>query len=421
MLKNKTKIIAIFLILVLLFSATFVLADNETNDNEIMPISTDTDNDIDTDNDADTDTDEISDSIEESVDNTTLQEDNYKKSDVYLTGDNITIDYIVDGNLFVCANTVTINSQIGGDAFILAKNLIINEQAYVFSNLFTISESIEIKGVVYDVYALAKNLTLSNGYIYRDIKTSCDTLTINGTIGRNAFVNCASMNFNSEESANGVIYGNLNYTSNSEISIPENIVSGSVNYTPTKLSAEKSVQNIISDYILDLGCFLVFVIIIWLICLWLTPKFLENTYSYVGKKSLKILGYGLLTLIAIPIACVILILLELTSSISLLLLALYIIAIVLSKSLFTITANNYLCSKLKINRNSGIFGMLIVSGIIIWVLTQIPYIGGFISFIITVLGLGILIFSVLPKKTSKNNLNSKKDIKKSEDSNNSEK
>lgn len=411
MLKNKTKIVAIFLILVLLFSTTFVLANNETNDNELMPISTDTD----------TDNNEISNSIEESVDNTTIQEDNYKKSDVYLTGDNITIDYIVDGNLLVCANTVTINSQIGGDAFIFAKKLIINEKGYIFSNLFTISESIEIQGVVYDVYALAKNLTLSNGYIYRDIKTSCDTLTINGTVGRNAFVNCTNMNFNTEELANGVIYGNLNYTSNSEISIPENIVSGSVNYTPTKLSAEKSVQNIISDYILDLGCFLVFVIIIWLICLWLTPKFLENTYSYVGKKSLKILGYGLLTLIAIPIACIILILLELTSSFSLLLLALYIIAIVLSKSLFTITANNYLCSKLKINKNSGIFGMLIVSGIIIWVLTQIPYIGGFISFIITILGLGILISSILPKKTSKNNLDSKKDIKKSEDSNTTEK
>lgn len=415
MLRNKTKIIAIFLILVLLLSTTFVLADNDTKDNEIMPISTDTDTD------ADNDTDEISDSIEESVDNTTLQEDNYKKSDVYLTGDNITIDYIVDGNLFVCANTVTINSQIGGDAFILAKNLIINEQAYVFSNLFTISESIEIKGVVYDVYALAKNLTLSNGYIYRDIKTSCDTLTINGTIGRNAFVNCASMNFNSEESANGVIYGNLNYTSKSEISIPENIVSGSVNYTPTKLSPEKSVPNIISDYILDLGCFVVFVIIIWLICLWIAPKFLENTYSYVGKKSLKILGYGLLTLIVIPIACIILVLLELTSSISLLLLALYIIAIVLSKSLFTITANNYLCSKLKINKNSGIFGMLIVSGIIIWVLTQIPYVGAFISFMITVLGLGILITSILPKRISKDTLNTKKDIKTSDNSNTTEK
>lgn len=102
MFKNKTKIIAFFLVLFLLFSSTFVFADDEVSqDNEIMPISDE--------------------SVENAVENTKTQEDSYKKSDVYLTGDNITIDYIVDGNLFVVADTVTINSQIGGDAFICAK------------------------------------------------------------------------------------------------------------------------------------------------------------------------------------------------------------------------------------------------------------------------------------------------------------
>lgn len=387
MLKNKTKIIAVFLVLILLFSTTSVLADNETSDSEPMPIS------------ADISTDEIEDSVENMTSNVQAQEDSYKKSDVYLTGDNITIDYIIDGNLFVCANTVTINSQIGGDAFILAKNVIINEEGYVFSNLFTIAESVEIKGVIYDAFALSKNFTLSGGYVYRDLKLSCDTLNVNGAVGRNAFVDCATINFNTDQNNNGIIYGDLNYTSNSEISIPENVVSGSVNYSNTKSLENKSVGSIIADYILDLGEFLVFVLIIWLICLVLAPKFLTNTNKYVGKKTLRILGYGLLSLIVIPIACIILILLQLTSVFSLFLLALYILAIVISKSLFTITANNYVCSKLKINKNSGIFGMLIVSGIVIWVITQIPYIGTLISFVITVLGLGILVASMLPKKS----------------------
>lgn len=390
--KNKTKIIAIFLTLILLFSTTFVFADNETSDNEIMPISTDTS------------TDEVEDSVENITSNVQAQEDNYKKSDVYLAGDNITIDYIVDGNLFVFADTVTISSQIGGDAFIFAKNVIIGEEGYVFSNLFTIAESVEIKGVVYDAFALSKNFTISDGYVYRDLKVACDTLNVNGAVGRNAFVDCASINFNTDKSNNGIIYGDLNYTSDSEISIPENVVSGSVNYNDAKLLENKSVGSIIADYILDLGEFLVFVLIIWLVCLVLAPKFLDNTNKYVGKKTLGILGYGLLSLIVIPIACIILILLQLTSGISLFLLALYLLAIVVSKSLFTITANNYVCSKLKINKNSGIFGMLIVSGIVIWLITQIPYVGGFISFIITVLGLGILVASILPKKSKKDEI-----------------
>ena len=55
MLKNKTKIIAFLLILILAITSSFVYADNETS------------------------------------------KDSYKNSDVYLMGDNVTIDYVVDG------------------------------------------------------------------------------------------------------------------------------------------------------------------------------------------------------------------------------------------------------------------------------------------------------------------------------------
>ena len=384
MLKNKTKFIAIFITLILLFSTTFVLADNEVNDNETTSTVTNSE--------------QTENSTENEVVNTSLQQDSYKKSDVYLTGDNVTIDYIVDGNLFVCADTVTINSQIGGDAFIMAKNLIIEKDAYIFSNLFSIANSIEIKGVTYDVYALADNLTISGGYVYRDIKVSCNTLNINGTVGRNIFSNCKNINFNTDENTNGVIYGNLNYTSKSEISIPENVVNGEVNYSQSSNSSEMSVSSIIAKYILNLGEFLAFVLIIWLVCLWLAPKFLNNTNKLIETKPLAILGYGILSLPVILIACTILILLRLTINISLLLLALYILTIVISKSLFTITANNFVCSKLNINKKSGILGMLIVSGIIVWVLSTLPYVGFVISIITSILGLGILICSIIPRK-----------------------
>ena len=380
MFKNKTKFIVIFLVLILLFSATFVFADNETSENEISTIS------------ADSATNPV---------NTGIQEDNYKKSDVYLSGDNVTIDYIVDGNLFVCADTVTINSQIGGDAFIMAKNLIVNDEAYIFNNLFVMANSVEIKGVVYDAYALANTLTISKGYVYRDLKANCDTLNVNGTVGRNAFVNCSSLNFNTVENSNGVIYGKLEYSSKNEASIPEGSVNGTVNYKNNSDSSKQSVRSIVADYILSLGSFIAFVLIVWLLCLWLAPKFLNNTESYIGKGSLKVFGKGLLGLIAIPVACFILILLQLTSSISLVILSLYILALVVSTSLFTIFANNYVCNKLKINKKSGIFGMLIVTAIVISLLTKIPYIGAIISLLIAIFGLGILLTAIIPNKTKK--------------------
>ena len=359
MLKNKTKIIAFLLVLILAITSSFVYADNETS------------------------------------------KDSYKNSDVYLMGDNVIIDYVVDGNLFVMADTVTINSKIGGDAFIMAKTINVGDQAYIFSNLFAMADSIDIKGVVYDVYALAQNFTVSNGYIYRDAKLCCNTININGTIGRNAFVSCSNINFNTDKNDKGIIYGDLTYSTPSELSFDKNIVNGNVTYKAPKVSPEKSVREIVAIYISDLGAFLAFVIIIWLVCLWLAPKFLNDTNKFVGKKTLNVLGTGLLTLIAVPIACIILLLLQLTAGISLLTVALYILALIVAKSIFTIVTNNYLCSKLNINNNTGIFGMLIVSGVIVWVISELPYVGGIVSFIISVLGLGVLVSAILPKKAKK--------------------
>lgn len=339
--------------------------------------------------------------VENTVSTNETSKDSYKNSDVYLMGDNVTIDYVVDGNLFVMADTVTINSKIGGDAFIMAKTINVGDQAYIFSNLFAMANSIDIKGVVYDVYALSQNFTVSNGYIYRDAKLCCNTININGVIGRNAFVSCSNINFNTDENDKGIIYGDLTYSTPSELSFDKNIVNGNVTYKAPKVSPEKSVREIVASYISDLGAFLAFVIIIWLVCLWLAPKFLNDTNKFVGKKTLNVLGTGLLTLIVLPIACIILLLLQLTAGISLLTVAIYILALIVAKSIFTIVANNYLCSKLNINKNTGIFGMLIVSGVIVWVISELPYVGGIVSFIISVLGLGVLVSAILPKKAKK--------------------
>ena len=390
MLKNKTKILVFLLILAISLTTSFVYADNETTlEDDIIPIS---DN---------LESSPVENNAENPISTNEPTEDTYKSHDVYLTGDNVTIDYVVDGNLFVMADTVTINSKIGGDAFIMAKTINVGDQAYIFSNLFAIADSIDIKGVVYDVYALAQNFTVSNGYIYRDAKLCCNTININGAIGRNAFVSCSNINFNTDGNDKGIIYGNLTYSAPSELSFDKNIVNGNVTYKAPKVSPEKSVREIVASYILDLGAFLAFVIIIWLVCLWVAPKFLNNTNKFVGKKTLNVLGTGLLTLIAVPIACIILLLLQLTAGISLLTVAIYILALIVAKSIFTIVANNYLCSKLNINKNTGIFGMLIVSGVIVWVISELPYVGGIVSFIISVLGLGVLVSAILPKKAKK--------------------
>lgn len=384
MLKNKFKIIALLTVIILTLMVPIVRAENETagetTENEIVAINEDA-------------------GEEDPANSTGTTDDNFKKGDVYLAGDEVTIDYVVDGNLFVFANKVTINSQIGGDAFIFAKSVTISEQGYIFSNLFTFAQDVTISGVVYDLYTAAQKVDIT-GYIYRDIRVGTNTLNINGVVGRNAFVEANNINFaqsNNEEAgitSQGIINGDFNYTTSQEISIPEGSVSGNVNYTKAEESNTVSIQS----YIMSLGRFLATVVILWLLCLWLAPKFLHNTNNLIPKKLLPIVAYGILTPIAIIIAFVILLLLGITVNIALLALGLLFLILAISSSIFVISINNLVCSKLKIEKSIGKFGMLIVSSAILWLINLIPYVGSLVAFVASIIGLGTVMISIIPHK-----------------------
>lgn len=336
----------------------------------------------------------------------TTTEENFKQGDVYLTGDDITIDYIVDGNLFIFADTVTINSQIGGDAFIFANSVTVGDQGYIFSNLFTIAPTLNIQGVVYDLYALSDNVTIT-GYVYRDIKVSANNLNIYGVIGRNAFVKTNDIKFTSETevvdenttaSSQGMINGNLQYTSKNEISIPEGVVTGEVNYTQATTNNNKSIQN----YLISLGTIIATAILIWLICLWLAPKFVKKTNLIDKKSILPEIGLGIITPIVLILVSLVLILLSITSSFGLLLLAISFILIGLSTSIFIIAINNLICNKLKIQKTIGNFGMLIVTAAVLWLIGLIPVVGTIVGIIAIIIGLGILVYYLIKKeKTNK--------------------
>lgn len=397
MFKKELSIIALFLIIILAFSFTTVMADDE----KIVTAEEAEDSHI-------IDNSNISEGLISSNSEGLVsqqQESNLKKSDVYLTGDNITIDYIVDGNLFVIANSVTINSQIGGDAFILAKSVEVGQEGYIFSNLFAMAGNVNIKGVVYDLYSMCENLNIS-GYVYRDIKVSANSLDIFGTIGRNAFVNCSKINFvNSENTLNedveavdasaGRIGGNLEYSASEELSIPQENVNGSINFTKiSNASKEKSIET----YIMSLATFVITVSLIWLVGLWIAPKFIKSCDNLLIKKPLPVIGLGLLTPIVFVIAFIILLIISITSSFAMLLLPIFFTLLGISSSVTIISINNIICNKLKIEKALIKFGVLIITTIATWLICLIPFIGGFISLACVIIGTGLVASNLVLKK-----------------------
>ncbi len=396
MLKNKITKITLVLLLALSLLVPIVRAD----DNEAEPIS-------DSSQEKAVETTQGNETTSETTQST---DNSMKKSDVYLTGDDVKVDYIVDGNLFILANTVTISSQIGGDAFICAKTINVEKEGYIYSNLFAAANEVNISGVVYDLYTTANTLNI-NGYVYRDIRTSSDTLNFSGVIGRNAYVYSKNIEISSNSDGQSsvtnkaTIYGDLNYSSSSEASIPEGTVTGSVNYSPITTSTK---SKSISSYILALGRFIVTVLVIWLLYLWLAPKFLENTGALLSKKLLPVIGSGILTPIIFVIAFVLLLILGLTSNIAIIGTMLFAVLLMISNSTFVIAINNLVCKKFNISKNTTTFGVLIITSAVIWLLELIPVVGSILNFVIMIIGLGILVTAIIPEK-EKSNKNSKKE------------
>lgn len=408
MLKNKFKIIAILSAIILALTLPVVRAENETVEDVSESSATGSSSTDIEGTDAE--------SIDTEVATNSTDDENFKRTDVYLTGDNVTIDYIVDGNLFVVANNVTINSQIGGDAFICANTVTIGEQGYIFSNLFTFSKNVNVDGVVYDLYSASETTTIK-GYVYRDIRVGSNTVNVFGTVGRNAYVSCSSLNFaqdaevNNEEettfTSHGMINGNLKYSAKEEISIPEGSVTGE-----TTFEQEKTFNNgnTIQQQILSLGAFVVTVIVIWLLCLWLAPKFLKNNASLLAtKKILPVIGFGILTPIVSILLAILLFVIGITANIGLLLLVALFVLMAISTSIFVITINHIICDKLKIEKTIGIFGMLVASSIVLWLIGIIPFVGSFVSMVTSVLGLGIIISSLVLKEKVEDTENENKD------------
>ena len=375
MLKKKIKIISFIVLLLISLFTPIVNAENETTQNEaeVVPIS-------------------------ENQETRTI-----KEGDEYLFEDTVTVDTPVDGNLFIMANTVTINSQIGGDAFIFANTIHIEENGYILNNLFACANTINLKGVACNIYSIGNTLTI-DGFVYRDVKSICNTLNINSMIGRDVFVDCSSINFkekpNTENTPSitsyGTIQGDLTYFSDEEISIPEDSVSGETHFTALKNHTVN-----ISTYMYSLGAVLVSAIVLWLVSLWISPKLLHNTTTALTwRKALQIIGLGILVPIIIALLSVIILLIPITSQFTILLLCILAILFFISTSVTLININAIICNKLKITQNLHKLGFLIVTAIIFWLLTLIPYVGTIISLLAIIWGIGTVSYSILIKEKS---------------------
>lgn len=391
MLKKKTKILFVLVAMLILISTlSFATIEPRTSsEDDIMPISENSEDGI----------APISENGEDTNNQITNSEENltsnWINSDLYLVGNKVEINQIVDGNIFVFANEVIINGEIGGNAFVFANKLTLNG-GYIYSSLFATASEIIIKGVVYDLYAFSNNFTLEKeGFIYRDLKVSANTLNINGGIRRDAYLTSANYNISFENGT--LIGGNLNYSSKSELDIPEGIVNGTINYNKEVVKQEHIIERI-SSYLFNIMNALFYTFVVILLASYLAPKFIHRVTTMNTKKAFVSFGIGALSL---PIICFTLILLLFSKAcfIPALALTLVYVAICMSGTAFaSIYFGSLFARVIKWEGKVKFVLASLITSLIIWAISQIPYIGPLFGLLIALFGIGTLFVNAIYRK-----------------------
>lgn len=276
--------------------------------------------------------------------------------------------------------------------------------------MFVVANKIDFKGFVYDLYAVANDFTLSN-YVYRDLKVAAsNSVSISGgVVGRNAYLyGTSNISFTDNGDTKATISGNLEYSA-SEEKIPKDIenVSGSIIYhkiSDTSKNSKPSTSDIVKGTIFKILITLVFIAIIWLMSLAVAPKFTKNSGATLSKKILPIILSGIAGLIIIPILSIILMFTVFGIYAGLLLLILYFILLAISTPVIVIALNNLVCDKFKVEKAPMKFLYLLITGLVISLISLIPVVGGLISFVIIILGIGLILTYIFSNiKHSSNN------------------
>lgn len=384
MLKNRSKLIVVILAILLLIS-TISFATND----DVSPVSSEG-NVISTVPGDNAKTEGTTESTEAPE---------IKDTDLYLFDDNIVMDQLVDGNVFLFGNNIEITGKVNGSLYVFGNKVTFKSGSYVVQTIYACANEVYFEGDANDLYVVCNTLNMTyDSFIVRDLRVGANTFTYSGGVGRNAYVVADNFTFTTEDENDGIIFGDLNYSSKSKLDLSKEFVQGDLNYTEiSNTSYEPTVKDIIIDKITDLLISLFITVVVFLLVLWLAPKFMKKSSSFVSSKAFPAFGIGLIALIVIPIAAICLMISTIGIPVAFALLGLYVSMLLICTAIVNTCITNKIKEKFNFSQKYQTALALIITTIVVWALQQIPYIGGFIGFILVVIGLGIMFMYLFTK------------------------
>lgn len=339
---------------------------------------------------------------------TKAQTINHSYADI---GSDINFKDDVNGTSALAGDNIESSGNILGINFLAGNNIEVKGQS---DYLAVAGNIISVKGTILNDGFIAGNIVdlKEKGLINRDVIIAASDVEISGTIGRNATIYAANVDF---KSAN--IKGNVKIYAEKINIDSETTINGSLSY-PKDASAKinTNINKIIKtdplfteekETFLDIAVNKVWsimsLILIFALLTLLVPKLFNKINTKYSKmdfnKIIEIFSKGLVFMIITPALSIFLLMLPFAIPLSLIILALYIIIIYISK-LFTAYLIGYKLWKKYIQKDINVLLSGLIGFGILFILDFIPIISGISLLISIIFGIGVICDTTLRKKKS---------------------
>lgn len=220
----------------------------------------------------------------------------------FYSGVSVDVSGTIDGDVYASAQTLVISGDISGDVIAAAQSVTITGDiegnVRLSAQTVTITGDISRSGTI-----LAADVTVADtGTFGDDLVGATGAMHVRGTVGRNLVLSVGTL------SIDGSVGGDVTYVSDTEASIAEDAVAGSVERIsrPQSPKVEISPWGVFAGWLLGLAYALVALSLVTLFTALLFPRVLRRVTDHLVPSPWKALLVGLVASIAVPLALLVL-------------------------------------------------------------------------------------------------------------------
>ncbi|MFZ3069070.1 MAG: polymer-forming cytoskeletal protein [Microgenomates group bacterium] len=311
------------------------------------------------------------------------------KGDVICFGQNIKINGTVDGNVRAAGQTIEIFGQVTRNLSIASQQLVLDSKSQIKGDVFFGVQNVELGGVM-----------------GRDLAGAGDSITITGSLLRNAVVTGTKLSI----IETGKIGGNLDYymEKTATASIGEKTVKGNILrhdiVTPSKPALDKKMAGIANTAIILKTIFGILSFgLLGLAIVFFDKKDTKKKISAIINKPLVSGLIGLAILITAPLVFIIILATVIGMPLAFVVMFVYIIALITASLYPSAIYGKLFFEKVLQKTNTSLYSQMFMGVILLGLVSIIPVIGWIIAFVSFCMGLGASLVSMFPEKAETKN------------------